>query len=159
MKPDRYPRSQSISTPNVTRETTSVEAQNPLAEQTAEVSMVRVKLVQSLRLLPHQGASVSVRLDPGCRLPESELMLLESSGRLPTTIQWRRTCPSCRFNPTGCSCSVGAGVDLGEASFVTLVQPDQFSSRVADDQSSEDGAYPVIKRITDSEVTKRKQLL
>ena len=40
---------------------------------------VRVCLVQSMRLLPHQDASVGVRLDLGTRLQELEPVLLEPS--------------------------------------------------------------------------------
>ena len=42
------------------------------AEQMAKVPTVRVRLVQFVRLLSHQGASVHVKLDPGTRLHESD---------------------------------------------------------------------------------------
>ena len=66
-------------TGNMDNGTTSAEAPRQPVEQTAEVPTVRVHLVQSVRLLPHQGASVNVKVDPGTRLPELEPVLLEPS--------------------------------------------------------------------------------
>ena len=58
------------STSDTAEETTSTEPWSQPAVQIAEVPTVRaqVRLVQSLRLLPHQGASVSVQLEPVSRL-------------------------------------------------------------------------------------------
>ena len=58
------------STSDTAEETTSTVPWSQPAVQIAEVPTVRaqVRLVQSLRLLPHQGASVSVQLEPVSRL-------------------------------------------------------------------------------------------
>ena len=58
------------STSDTAEETTSTEPRSQPVVQIAEVPTVRaqVRLVQSLRLLPHQGASVSVQLEPVSRL-------------------------------------------------------------------------------------------
>ena len=60
-----------ISTLDGSRQTSHTDVQDQPAEQTIGVPMVWVRLMQSLRLLPCQDASVSVQLEPGSRLKGS----------------------------------------------------------------------------------------
>lgn len=154
-------------TRDVSKETTPTDDRHQPAEQAVEVPTVRVNLVQSLNLLPHQGATVSVSLGPGSRLPESEPVLLEPSTCESfvhvddSVLQFDREglAQVAIFNSTGCSCSVEAGMELGEASVVTLIPPDSFPTEEARDPSSEDSTLAVVNRVTESEVTQRKQML
>ncbi len=50
-------------------------------------------------------------------------------------------------------------MELGEASVVTLIPPDSFPTEEARDPSSEDSTLAVVNRVTESEVTQRKQML
>ena len=59
--------------------TSHIDVQDQPAEQAVGVPTVQVRLMRSLRLLLHQGASVSVQLKPGSKLKESEGALLEPS--------------------------------------------------------------------------------
>ncbi len=155
--------------PNLAQRTTSTEDRGQSAEKMVEVPTVRVSLVQSLRLLPHQGASVSVRLDPGSELPESEPVLLEPSMGAQEPLlhvedailrfNHEGLAQIAVFNTTGCSCSMEAGAKLGEASTVTLIHPDQIPSETARSQCGQDGIQPVIKHVTEWEPSQRKLVL
>ena len=63
------------------------------------------------------------------------------------------------FNHTGCSCSMEAGAELGEASPVDLVQPDQHPTEASEEQSCRSSTEPVIRHITEEEPTQRKRTL
>ena len=92
--------------------TTSTTRSQP-AVQVADVPTVRARLVQSVRVLPHQGASVRIQLQPGGRLQASEAVLLEPSTHesplqvedslLQLTGDFAQVTV---FNPTGCSSSM-----------------------------------------------------
>ena len=163
------PSLQEKSARDTTEETTSPEPRSQPAVQIAEVPTVRaqVRLVQSLRLLPHQGASVSVQLEPVSRLQESEEVLIEpSTHELPLQVEDSLLRVSGEglacvavLNPTGCSCSLEAGTELGEASTVNLVPPDQQPLEVTGEQSGQGSTQPMVKRITEEEATQRKQTL
>ena len=128
---------------------------------------VRVRLVQSLRLLPHQGASVVVQLEPGRGLQESDAVLLEPSTH-ESLVQVEDSLLCVKgdglaqvavFNHTGCSCSMEAGAELGEASPVDLVQPDQHPTEASEEQSCRSSSEAVIRHITEEEATQRKRTL
>ncbi len=76
------------------------------ALERVEVPTVRILLVRSVHLLPHQGATVQVQIDSGDKLCQPESV----------------------FNPTGCSCSVEAGTMVGEACAVAVIEPSPCSS-------------------------------
>ena len=67
------------STCDGSKRTSHTDAQDQSVEQTAGVPTVRVRLAQSLRLLPHQGASVSVEFEPDHQPKGTEGLLLKSS--------------------------------------------------------------------------------
>lgn len=105
--------------------------------------------MQSLRLLPHLGASVDVQLEPGSKPEEDPLLRFEEGGRAQVAF----------FNRIDCSCFVEAGTQLGEASVVTLIQPDSPSSVLAGDPNIQDSTMPVINHVMESEVTRRRDML
>ena len=86
------------------------------------VPTVRVRLLQSVKLLPHQGATVAVQVE-GNNLPkEPQALLLESNQDAALQvqdclIQVQKDRPTHVqvFNPTGFSCHSEAGTELGEA--------------------------------------------
>ena len=126
---------------------------------------VRVRLVQSLRLLPHQGASVTVQLDADSEQQNTESMLLEPSCHQSpvevddSLLKLNRDGHGqvAVYNPTGCSCSLEAGAELGEASVIAVVQSDL--AEAAGDHNSQDRSPPFLKRITGSCAVQRKQKL
>ena len=67
------------STCDGSKKTSHTDAQDQSAEQTAGVPTVQVRLAQSLQLLPHQGASVSVEFEPDHQPKGTEGLLLEPS--------------------------------------------------------------------------------
>jgi hypothetical protein len=152
---------------HTSKEATSGGVPSPPAVQTAEVPTVRVRLVQSLRLLPHQGASVSVQLEPGSRLEKSEAVLLEPSTRESLLqvedsllrFEGEGLVQIAVFNRTGCSCSVEAGAELGEASPVDLVLPEQQPFEATEGQNSQHGSQPAIRLVAEGEATQRKKAL
>ena len=109
-------------------------------ETHAKVPTVRVSLVQSLSLLPHQSSTVQVRVDPykSLRKPllvEHDIRMEESTGFQmddaliePTEEGLAQLVIS---NPSGCSRTLSSGTLLGEAVEVTLMAPlekDSFTS-------------------------------
>ena len=146
----------------VEQTTTGEVVEGPVME-IAEVPTVRVMLVQSLRLLPHQGASVTVQLDSDSGLQNTESMLLEPSCHQSpvevhdSLLKFNRDGHGqvAVYNPTGCSCFLEAGAELGEASVVTIVQPNL--AEAAGDHNSQDSSPPFLKHITGSCAVQRKQ--
>ena len=136
-------------------------------EQLVEVPTVRVSLVQSLRLLPHQGVLVRVKLDTLSQLSESDPVLLApSTSESPWQVEDSIISVNCDgvaqltvTNPTGCSCVVEAGTMLGEASSVTVVQPNQPLPEMVRAQNNPRGTQSVINRVTKSNPAQRKQAL
>ena len=115
-----------------------------------------VRLVQSLRLLPHQGASVTVQLHSDSKLQNTESMLLESSCHQ-SPVKVDDSLPKFNgvghgqvavYNPTGCSCFLEAGAELGEASVIAVVQLD--SAEAVGDHNSQDSSPPILNHITGS---------
>ena len=101
----------------------------PLATVGAQVPTVRVRLVQTVNLLPHQGKMVQVRADPG--FSEEGHMLLEPTPHgsgvqvdmailQPTK---EGTALVLIFNPMGCSCHLEQGSTVGDVSSAALVEP------------------------------------
>ena len=101
----------------------------PLATVGAQVPTVRVRLVQMVNLLPHQGKMVQVRADPG--FSEEGHMLLEPTPHgsgvqvdmailQPTK---EGTALVLIFNPMGCSCHLEQGSTVGDVSSAALVEP------------------------------------
>ena len=120
-----------VGPPHQEQTTTGEVVEGPVRE-IAEVPTVRVRLVQSLRLLPHQGASVTVQLHSDSELQNTESMLLEPSCHQ-SPVEVDDSLPKFNrvghgqvavYNPTGCSCFLEAGAELGEASVIAVVQPD-----------------------------------
>ena len=72
-----------VGPPHQEQTTTGEVVEGPVREgpvrEIAEVPTVRVRLVQSLQLLPHQGTSVTVQLHSDSKLQNTESMLLEPS--------------------------------------------------------------------------------
>ena len=132
-------------------------------ESTVAVPMVRVRLVRPLRLLPHQGAPTTVQVDSADLKLEAESFLLESGtgdsvlevedsllrfdgeGKAQVTV----------FNPSGSSCSVEAGTELGELVRVTVCEPDPPGL----EEATVGTESPVIRRVSETELGKRKQTL
>ena len=52
-----------------------------------------------------------------------------------------------------------AGTELGEASVVTLIEPDSSSSEPPRDPSSQDSTMSVVNCVTEQEAAQRKQML
>ena len=52
------------------------------------------------------------------------------------------------YNPTGCSCLLEAGAELGEASVIAVVQLDL--AEAAGDHNSQDSSPPILNHITGS---------
>lgn len=85
------------------------------------VPTVRVRLVQSLRLLPHQGATVTVEVDGGDHLEELKTVLLRPSDGddllqvQDSLLQVGKDHSSCVqvFNPSDISCCLEAGSHSG----------------------------------------------
>ena len=129
-----------------------------------DVPTVQVRMVESLRLLPHQGASVTVQVEGSEVLGKSGVVLLKPSPPDPllhipdSVLQTEGSCLSQVqvFNPTGCSCLVDAGTDLGEAVGAELIEEDESVVTVPDMQH---GTQPVIRHITATEVEERKRKL
>ena len=105
----------------------------PLEEQEksdAQVPTVRVSLVQSLHLLPHQSALVQVQVESHCengnalllehstKVEDANGLLLENALIQPDGDGFAQLVIS---NPTGCSCTLEGGTHLGEAERATLV--------------------------------------
>ena len=124
-----------------------------------------VRLVQSLRLLPHQGALVTVQLHSDSKLQNTESMLLEPSCHQ-SPVEVDDSLPKFNrvehgqvavCNPTGCSCLLEAGAELGEASVIAVVQLDL--AEAAEDHNSQDSSPPILNHITGSCALQRKQKL
>ena len=130
----------------------------------ADVPTIRVRMVESVRLLPHQGASVTVQVEGSGVLGKSGVVLLEPSPpdpllHIPDSVL--RTEGRCLsrvqvFNPTGCSCRVEAGTDLGEAVSAELVEAEGSLVTESDVQH---GTQPVVRHVTAAEVEERKRKL
>ena len=142
---------------------TSPQTQRQSAIQTANVPTVRVRLVQSLRLLPHQGASISVQLEQANRLKASGAVILEPSADISplqvedSLLRLTGDCAQIAIcNPTCFSSSVEAGTELGKASAVDLVEPEECPPEAPVDPSRPRSDPPVVNRITQEE-TKQRQ--
>ena len=146
-------------------QTTTREVVEGPVREIAKVPMVRVRLVQSLRLLPHQGASITVQFDADSELQNTESMLLEPScHQSPVEVNDSllkfnrdRHGQVAVYNSTGCSCFLEAGSELGEASIIAFVQPQL--AKAAGDHNSQDSNPPFFKRFTGSCAVQRKQKL
>ena len=62
------------------------------------------------------------------------------------------------FNPSGCSSSMETGAELGEASTVELIQPEECPSEDIGELSPQDSAPPIIKRVTEETERRQKKL-
>ena len=129
-----------------------------------EVPTVRIRTIQSVRLLPHQGALVAVQVEGGEHLGKSGVALLEPSQPDPllcvqdSLLQVQDGCLSHVqvFNPTGCSCFVEAGAELGEVVNAELIEAEQS---LVTGVGTQDGMQPVIRHVTATEVEERKRKL
>ena len=145
------------------------------AEDIAEVPTVRICLVQPLRLLPHQGASVQAKLDPVDCLGHADAVMLEPEvGQLTwhaedavLGVDQEGITQVHVFNPTGCPCVVNQGTKLGEAKPVMMIQP-QTSVVTKETQVEEtavsreiytDKSDVLVQWISKSSEAKRKQRL
>ena len=123
----------------------------------AKVPSVRVSLVQSVHLLPHQRAVVDVKLSRECS--PREPLLFESDIR-DTMLQVDDSVlqPSKEgvtqvviANPTGCSCTWDEGTDLGEATSITVIEPEEEQLPLHQVEESDVAAdHPDIKRVESS---------
>ena len=93
------------------------------------VPTVRVRLLQSVKLLPHQGATVAVQVDGNDHLKAPQTLVVEPNQDAflqvqDSLLQVREDNPICVqvFNPTGVSCQMEAGSELGEAMEAELVE-------------------------------------
>ena len=103
---------------------------SPAGLSSARVPLVRVSLVQSVRLLPHQSVGAAVRVEGVDQFTKP--LLLEHSPEVQrmTGIQCGDSLIEPReglahivlSNPTGCSLQVSADTCIGEASEVSLVE-------------------------------------
>lgn len=111
----------------------------PDVEPEARVPTVRVNLVQSVRLLPHQSLVVEICFAGDMEVDDSEAYLLEPK-ELKSGLQVEPSLLSLSAeggvlsNHTGCSMALEEGSLLGEATPVTLVD----SAPNADDQIPEE---------------------
>ena len=133
--------------PPATDRTLSIMAPHA-AEQGAKVPTVRVNLVQSVQLLPHQSLVVEVSFTGDEERNDVEAYLLEPT-KLKSGLQLEPSLLSVSpedgvlavvNNPTGCSMSMEEGTLLGEATPVSLVEsaPDTHDpvSDVPEDSSA-----------------------
>ena len=96
----------------------------------ASIPMVRVQLVHSVNLLPHQSRMVEVQTD--MRVPKDMLFMLEPSAQesgAQADASLLKLSPAGKAhvmvnNPGGCSCQLEEGSVLGEATTATLVEAD-----------------------------------
>ena len=107
---------------------------------------------------------MTVQVEGSELLGKSGVVLLEPSPPDPllhipdSVLQTEGTCLSRVqvFNPTGCSCLVEAGTDLGEAVGAELIEEEGSVVTVPD---MVHGTQPVIRHITATEVEERKRKL
>jgi hypothetical protein len=99
------------------------------SEKQAVVPSVRVRLVQSVNVLPHQGVMAQVRVDPGWDA-DSPLLVesLEQDAGLKLAdslvkVDSEDSTHVLLTNSSGCSRSVEAGTELGEAVPATVIPP------------------------------------
>lgn len=125
-------------------------------ESGANVPTVRVSLIQSVCLLPHQSAVVDVAVGPpGVRqeplllVPDAETggLQVEDALLLPTKEGSALVVVS---NPTGCSCFVERGTELGEATGITLISTeDEPDPRLVND-TEPIADHPDVRRVKTS---------
>ena len=128
----------------------------------AGVPTVRVRLVQSLQLLPHQGATVAVEID-GCaslETPKTVLLRVSEDALLQVEdalLHVGKDHPTCVqvFNPTGVSCQVKAGFKLGEVEEVEVTATEEGIPSAAPPDKDTVG----VGRVTSSEVEERRKKL
>ena len=129
----------------------------------AGVPTVRVRLVQSLRLLPHQGATVAVEVDDcnSLEVPKTVLLrptddsLLQVHDSLLQVGKHHSTCVQI-FNPTGVSCHIEAGSKLGKVEEVDVITTKQDGTL---GNTQRDGGRAQVRRVTSSEVAARREKL
>ena len=129
----------------------------------ANVPTVRVSLIDSVCLLPHQSAVVNVTVGPRGALREPLLLVpgtqaavlqVEDSVLQPTA---EGSAPVVVSNPTGCSCFMERGTELGEATSITVVTPEEEPFPCSVDEPIAD--HPDVRRVKTSEVSWRKDRL
>ena len=112
-------------------------ADTPVATHSSDavevgVPTVRVRLLQSVKLLPHQGATVAVQVDGNDHLKAPQRLVVEPNQDAflrvqDSLLQVQEDNPICVqvFNPIGVSCQMEAGFELGEAMEAELVEAEQ----------------------------------
>ena len=120
------------------------------------VPTVRVRLLQSVKLLPHQGAAVTVQVEGGSHPKEPQTLLLEANPdallKVQDSLLRVQEGHSSRvqvFNPSGFSCHVEAGSELGEA-----MEAEQHPAQAA---SQKDDTPAAIGRISGAVLQARKK--
>ena len=123
------------------------------------VPTVRVRLLQSVKLLPHQGATVTVQVEGGSHPkdlleanPDAPLKVQDSLLR----VQEDHSTRILVFNPSGFSCHVEAGSELGEAMMAESIEAVQHPAEAT---SQRDTTPVAIRRISESDLRTRKEKL
>ena len=141
----------------------SPESQQLKAE--AIVPSVRVSLVTSVRLLPHQAAVVPVRMESECPLtgplllepdPDAALQL----GDMLLQFSEDGMAQAVVSNPTGCSCFADEGTVVGEVTDISVVASDGVPELgpIAE-QEDVSSPQPEVRRIGEASADWRRQKL
>ena len=139
------------------------ESLHPPDNTDVGVPTVRVRLLQSVKLLPHQGATVPIQVEGEHCSEEPQTLLLECDPDAAlqvqdSLLQVRKDHTACVqvFNPTGFSCHMEAGSVLGGAVEAKLVEVEQHPPEGVSQEASADVS---VRRIPKSEVEQRKKRL